>query len=389
MVNFNNFEYRKTKIPSSPDAKKIFVQELRDKFLFEIKQSSVYKDYLKKYEPSSVEEFILNYAEKRINLIEESETLLKARDQTEDEGFLQSGREVINYILQKKLFNLQLQWRANKLDIPEIQTSFEFDFWEKNIEYCNFIPPITRCEVNIMKSFLENNYFSGFQDWMFWQFYGYLVEKDENGLYQNMPDWYDYYDEMMGTGFLLHMPDIRGEKEEFYIQIARTAKLKEAEERKLEANTQNTTYLPRLYTLDSDITEFARVYEKDPCFKELFRIWETSVYPEYADKEYDSFKTECAIKILEKTNTPLLIERGMVWHKAIIHCAERYITDKVLEVLDTVYDEYIMFNKLGIAKRFSPEELKEEYYKSMCQNYSEMILKGRELSGEPRDFDFY
>ncbi|HEX2936389.1 MAG TPA: hypothetical protein VHO72_13630 [Bacteroidales bacterium] len=384
MLNFNNFEYRKDKIPSLPDERKIFMQELREKFLSEIKQSNIYAEYLRKYESDSVETFISHYVDKKLNLIEESEYLLGLREQSDEEGFLQSAREVLNYILQKKLFNMQLQWRANTINIPGIRNSFDFGFWEKNIEYCPFISPVTPQEIDVMKSFLRKNYFSGFKDWMFWQFYGFLVEKDENGHYPNMPEWYGYYDEIMCTGSLLNMQDIRGEKEEFYIETAKAADAKASEKKIKDAGT----YKPSVYAHGLEILDFARGYEKDACFRELFRIWEKDVYPECCDKTYDSFKTECAIKILSNADRPVLIESGMVWHKAVIHCAERYITDRVLEVLDSVYDEYITVTNLGISKRFTPEDLEKEYDKSMFQHCSEMILKGRELCGEPRNFDF-
>lgn len=385
MVNFSNFEYRKDKMPSSPDDRKIYMQELREKFLSEIKQSDIYTEYLRKYELNSVETFMSHYVDKKLNLIEESEYLLKIREQSDEEGFLQSAREVLNYILQKKLFNMQLQWRANTINIPGIRNSFDFGFWEKNIEYCPFIPPVTLEEIDIMKRFLKKNYFSGFKDWMFWQFYGFLVEKDENGHYPNMPEWYGYYDELMETGSLLHLQDIRGEKEEFYIETARAANIKAADETKAK---DSNTCKPCVFAHGSDILDFAKVYEKDPCFRELFRIWEKDVYPESPDKTFDSFKVECAIRILSDADRPVLIEGGMVWHKAVIHCAERYITDRVLEVLDSVYDEYITVANLGIAKRFTPEDIEKEYNKSMFQSYSNMILEGRELCGEPRNFDF-
>lgn len=34
-----------------------------------------------------------------------------------------------------------------------------------------------------------------------------------------MPDWYEFYDERMGTGALLLLPDIRGKKENYYIDL--------------------------------------------------------------------------------------------------------------------------------------------------------------------------
>ncbi len=45
----------------------------------------------------------------------------------------------LQYIQQKKLFDAQCLWRAEQLDIPDIQICYDFMIWEKDILNCPFI----------------------------------------------------------------------------------------------------------------------------------------------------------------------------------------------------------------------------------------------------------
>jgi len=62
--------------------------------------------------------------------------------------------ESFDLILHKKLFNLQLQWRAELVEIPQIRICGDFLFWKKRIRDCPFIDAVTSTEVEIMKRFL-------------------------------------------------------------------------------------------------------------------------------------------------------------------------------------------------------------------------------------------
>ncbi len=382
MINFSKFEYRKEVIPTDPEAKQQFLDALQEKFIAEIKASDIYQDYLQKYEPSSVETFVTEHAKLKASFIKNIDYYLHEYNQNKEEGYLENAREVIGHILQKKLFNLQLQWRAEKINIEEISNSFEFSFWEKHISFCPFIPPVTQHEIDLAKQFLQKFGFSNLDEFYEFQDYDEITRKNENDEFENMPDWYEFYDGMMGTGILLQLPNIRGAKEEQYMDIAR-----EAEKQKMEnSNTVNTapttTYVPTIFHYGREVRNFVDVYEKDPCFKAFFQIWFRVLEPEFPDPEYNQSQTEWAIKILEEADRPLMIEGGLIWHKALIQCAEKYITEHIIDALDTAYEEYQTCLDLGIAKRFTPEELKEEMQRSYVHLYTEMILKGRQLSGE-------
>jgi hypothetical protein len=388
MLNFNNFEYSKVTVPTNADEKKLFLESLKQKFINEIKESETCRNYLSKYSPDSVEKFINYYAGAKSGLIELFDYYMRIYNENDNEEYLQNAQEVLNCVLQKKLFDLQLQWRAGQINIPEIQNSFDFDFWGKNIEYCPFIPPITRNELELMKKFLQQSYYRDLEHETHWQFYIHVMEKDEDGLFPNIPDWYEFYDAMFGTGQLLLLTDKRGLKEDYYIKIAQDANAKEIEE----SNKKNPPppYAPTIFTWHKDVLEFVSQCENDPYFKELFKIWDNSNYPTYKDKEYERELVDRSIRILETADRPITLSGTEVWHKAIVDAAERYVTDRTLEVLDSVYEEYITLADLGITKRYTPEEEKEARERThYLKGFPEMILKGRELCGEPRNFDIY
>ena len=58
--------------------------------------------------------------------------------------------ERLKEILQKKLFDMQCLWRAEKIIIPEINVSSDFRYWEANIFNCPFIEPVTENEIEII-----------------------------------------------------------------------------------------------------------------------------------------------------------------------------------------------------------------------------------------------
>ena len=387
MLNFNNFAYHKISIPDNAAEKKTFLEDLKQKFVTEMKESQVCCDYLKQFNPNSTERFMNDYAEKKVSFLESFDYLMRIYNQEENEKYLVKAREVLSHILQKKLFNLQLQWRAGLVDFDEIQTSYDFNFWEKHVEYCPFIPPITNNELELMKKYLIMNFFSSFDDADIGQIYFSLMEKDEEGLYPNMPDWYDFYDSMFGNGQLLLLPNIKGDKEQHYLDIAYAANNKEIEEQN--KNNPPTPYIPSIHAFYTDLYNFVEQCEQDEYFKTLFNIWHRETYPEFYDKEYDREFVDSAIDVLESADRPITLPQGVVWHQAIINAAERYTTDRILEALDPVYEEYATLVDLGITKRYTPEEEQQArestyYFKSA----TDMILKGRELCGEPRNFDF-
>ena len=101
-----------------------------------------YKEFFEKYSTSSVKSFIDSYKSGKANWTMWGETF-SAMEQEKILKYTTIANNKLWEIQQKKLFNLQCQWRAEAITIPEITISYEFTYWEKFIEQCPFLPPIS------------------------------------------------------------------------------------------------------------------------------------------------------------------------------------------------------------------------------------------------------
>jgi hypothetical protein len=69
--------------------------------------------------------------------------------------------------------------------------------------------------------------------------------------------------------------------------------------------------------------------------------------------------------------------------------AKEYSNTKTAEMLDFVYEQYLMMKDLGISGHETREEVEEAWAKDFLINYFRTnIPKGKLLNGEPEDFDF-
>ena len=183
----------------------------------ELKNNAWLKDYLLQTYPNARERFLDEYAGEKIRWLEYGEQQ-KEKLEDEDLQFYHTAFNKLEEIQQKKLFDVQCQWRAEKLVIPEIKISFDFGYWEKNILNCPFIEPITENEIDLYNQYMLSNNYENHIDWFLsWQNYEQIklayVSENENA---NFPEWYDFHNGRTGSSVFMLLPDIRGEKEEFY-----------------------------------------------------------------------------------------------------------------------------------------------------------------------------
>ena len=393
MKNFNNFRYHKNNVPTPYHKKRLFFDDLRNKFYKELLESETVTEFLKPYNPDSRESFLMNYAERKAYLAEHYESYTEIPKQAKELKFKDKTEGIFQIIRQKKLFNLQLQWRAEQIKIKEIKMAYDFEFWGKHIESCTFITPVTDAEISVMKQFLKDNY--AWDDFDFWDCYEYqdyrqLMEKNDQGNFENMSNWYQFYDTMMGTGSLLLLPDVRGTKEDYYINKSHEDERRKMEEKaKQDPQPAYVPPLPHLYSFAHEMYQFAKSCEKDDYFIDLFEVWKQACEPSKTEDGITDEQIEQAIWMLQEAEFPVIMPSGIEWREAIILCAHQYQNTVISENLDAVYEEYQMFLELGISKGLSREEIQEKYNNDRLLQYvAGTILHGRELCGEPKNFDF-
>lgn len=340
----------------------------------QLRSDPKYREYFKEYTDSSWENFVHHYAMTKAYASENKELYIRQQEEKELE-FYTKAEEALWEIQQKKLFNYQCLWRAEKEKTEHVEVETDFFYWSRNIKSCPFIEPINDYEFSLYKDFLETSdvedYFDrfGYTDWQD----HYTYKREANGEEDTIsyPDWYAFYDMRMGTGALMLLPDIRGEKEEFYLNIYH-------ENRKiLHPQTQAPKFDDRKFLDYSD-------YEILRGFIEKFEDPKTQKYM-YAYNSLrnkgDGIEFEFFIHDLCEIQEVMPIEAHYDWRIAITRAYNKYVKGKVLAQLDVVYSEYKSRISMGIG--FAAEEKDPDR-----STRKKIILKARVLNGEPPDLNF-
>jgi hypothetical protein len=388
MINFDHFAYNKTILPEEANIKTKFFEELEQIFYKELIHSEKAIEYFKNYSSFSIEGFMKSYASKKAHLVQCYEFYQQTylEKETTDLGYQKKAEDLLMSILQKKLFNMQLLWRAGKLDIDGIQLCYDFQFWEKYIASCPFIDPITDSEVEMIKDFLmlssEEDQFEHYNG-VSWQDYDGNMIRDEHGVLQDMPEWYDFYDMRMGTDTLLLLPNHKGAREEFYMGLTREENRKNNPPK----NEFKVDPKPIIIGYGRDITDFAQYFESDKYFIELFKYY--SFYQEMENRNPNGEDIREALDILFNADRPIHFLPHLNWDQAIMEASRRYSNTRTIETIDFVFEQYNLMKDLGISHYENTEKIKEEYEKDMIIGiYRDSILKGRVINGEPPDFNY-
>ncbi|CAF4659591.1 unnamed protein product [Rotaria sp. Silwood1] len=204
-----------------------------------------------------------------------------------------------------------------------------------------------------------------------WQDYDEIKEAYEtDDADRNFPEWYEFYNSRRGTGAYMILPDIRGEKEEFYMELTR------AEER---SKNPQPPYIPENYLWYSD-------EEKREWFIKTFETKEIQEF--YAAYEWSSrnagLKEELGyyLYILYEADEPVAMDANLDWAEAVKRAAKKYRNQKIAEALPQAWEQYMINIQMNIA--FNTEKRDSGIRKI----YEDGILKGRKLNGEPENLDF-
>ncbi|MBI3218412.1 MAG: hypothetical protein HYZ44_02775 [Bacteroidetes bacterium] len=194
-------------------------QKTKEKILEELKANPKAIAFLSVYDEKSADSFLESYANTKRLLLEHGETWRK----WDDEDYYREWAEDLYWIIaQKKLFNLQCQWRAGQISLPIIN-SWEFLYWEENIKSCPLIEDATPEEIDVLIKYLESATYHDIDNLPHeWQnHYEFRDEETGIGAGDYYPDWYHFYDTHFGTQGLILLPDTMGEIEDKYRAIWR------------------------------------------------------------------------------------------------------------------------------------------------------------------------
>ncbi len=353
---------------------------------YDLRNELKYKKFFAGYHPSDVEEFIKAYSARKTTWINWGKFYYE-HNEDHQLRFYNQALQCLWQIQQKKLFNLQCQWRSEKIKLPGVLATIDFRYWENNIKQCTFISPITQWEFELYLDYIQSDEVEldpSEADFEFeWQDYlrfsdEYNSAKDEEELI--VPLWYQFYDNRMGTDSLMALPDIRGDKESKYLKAYYEDANKHLPGEKsdiLKIEKKDSDYLS-VYN-PAIIEKFVRMYEDKEILR-YFLSYEKSHKPmEFADE-----LAEMAFKELRDLNEEIPIKASSDWREALIDTWEEYRRKQIIKLLPLVYEDYLQKQELGIS--YEPENTKEIVLE--MEEWRTAITKGRELLLEPPDFNF-
>ena len=292
------------------------------------------------------------------------------------ERWIDDAHKQLEAILQKKLFDLQCLWRAEQVSFKEIEICYDFEIWENDVFNCPFLDLITAEEVEMYRHFLaQENLDMNDIEFDGWQNYDEIKEGnlDVEKSYL-MPEWYDYHNSRTGKGVLLLMGDIRGEKEDFYMDLV----LKKEQKDNPEAfeHRESTPYFN--YMDEEVIKFFVTTFEDETTQKNYFEYSKL-----YLGGDNDAMYYYELLDDLNGLHDRIPVPSHYDFRQALEKGYTRYYFSKVAEHLPIAFEQYLFTKKMGLSfKR------KKNRMINLRDFFTERILKGRELNGEERNFNF-
>ncbi len=183
-----------------------------------------------------------------------------------------------------------------------------------------------------------------------------------------------------GNDSLMLLPDIRGEKEKFYMALynenyRREMKLKQEAAPPLPPPDDRPTL--RYYD-DEFMDEFVKKFET----KEMYRLYKAYAWSNRNSDLEETIRED--IDLLLSADEDIPVETNGNWIEALQLAAQKYRLKKIIEALPMAHESYMINIQSNI--QFYSEERKTR--KAIADDLKESIKQGRVLNGEPGDLNF-
>jgi hypothetical protein len=330
----------------------------KESILEELKNNPKVKKYVEPYDEESVNSFLTHYASTKEMLLQYNELYRKSHS-ADVEYYRNAAEDFYWQIAQKKLFNQQCLWRAQRIDLP-IEVTYEFTYWERNIQSCPFIEPVTETEMNCMIAYLEQATYDTVDDYLDnWQDYEYFRDEETGmGMGDDYPEWYSWYDATLGPSDLMLLPDIRGAYEEKCTSVV------------FDARNKDRNYPPsdrKPYLSYSQMEDFIKKVEP-------YKIGNYyQLYLEWRDKGDRVEEMEREIELMLAETEEVWVPEGK-FPDAIFQAAYLLKVKKVKKLLPLIHQEHMDRLEMGISYELTDDNLIEVWKQN--------LREGKKMLGE-------
>ena len=338
----------------------------------ELYGNSRYWEFFKTFNEVSVHDFITDYASRKAYYLINGNRLIH-KNEREQFRFREMAEHCLWEIQQKKLFNLQAEWRAGLVEPEGIFTTRDFFCWEKVIRKCTLITPISGEEVNLYLDYLESGQYREKAWFYHWQDYESIRHTPDGG--EAIPAWYRFYDSKMGTDYLMMLPDKKGTEEKIYI-----SRWKQFNGKISDGDLQESM----MY--DGPGPDLQMNYETLDFFISTFESKNMLNYFRAAEKKpgdlRDEEKLQDALRILQRAEKNIALPPAADWKEAVIKGANDYKISQIFANLPIVYDEYLFRINSGIAFTETSEDAVYREYLAYSEQYKHQVKEGKRLFNE-------
>ncbi|MDO7875477.1 hypothetical protein Q5H93_12105 [Hymenobacter sp. ASUV-10] len=304
------------------------------------------------------------------------------------------ARKYLWLIQYQKLFDLECQWRAELVEVPEARLTADFDDWHNYIEECPVLPPISPEEVDLLSAFIgqctesdelnEGNFCNLF--WMRRQ-HPNLYSDDDEDAHEVIKPFTHFWDLRRGTGYLRRLPNPRGEREQRYLD----AVIADYHRQQPPATPHDEDdALPQAPTFGPAHDELMRDWLRqfEPAARQ--RQFEAKLQLRAFDASEGSYHLALALERLRNAGPsgPVPIDAHADWREAIIAAGHRHYLAQVRAALPGAYADYCQRQQLGISHEPPTDSHRYQPRGSVFAHCAERIRRGRRLLGEPDDLDF-
>jgi hypothetical protein len=374
--------------PEEEKDKALWRKQTYEQFKAELEANPTLQALLERCYPNARKGFIEEYAHHKVNVVEYGEYHRQWLER-EDLQWVNKANYCLDQILQKKLFDAQCLWRAEQMDIAEVDVTKDFLHWQNNVRACPFIDPIEQADVDLYMQYLESSNFQMELDLLEqWQDHDEIAKsfRDEPS-FCTMPQWYEFHNNLTGLGIYLSLPDIRKQKEEVYLDLWRsTLPQPVAPQKKTWGNVKAVNpgeaippdQLPYLnFSKDSWMKWFVETYE-DQETQAAFR----SNQKMRDDNSFDDEMHE-SLEILARADRKVPMQAWYDWKEAVYRSVDWYSRIRIAEAMPEAFEQYRLHIDLGLGF-----ETNIDRTFGWNDGYRNAVLAGREMNGEPRDFNF-
>lgn len=346
----------------------------KEDIIHDLETNPRYKPFFDKYGSTFKLIFIHAYAKLKQDCLKYKEGWENEVDEDEID-WMSKAYDQFGIIQHKKLFDLQCLWRADQIELKDIEISNEFIMWNYDIMRCPLIEPLSKADVALYKEFLRSDEIDIEYARWYSQHYDQVKRDffDEEDEPLPFIQYMKFHNERTGNNYLL-LPDHVGEREKAYMKMhhrkiefegtrPKFKSEKTDEERKLTRNMDDTM-AKFVHTYESKEVQFAH-----DNFKAFLKDKRTSEDLEPMDQ---------MIYKLWIGNSTVPFDSSVSWRKAIYKAYRKHMCTMLEPYLDLAFEEYKLKEQTGLID----EPIHVGTIEKTVEMYKKMYSEGRAWNEE-------